>query len=89
MDENLAFLEMLFGGLRGLHYEVLRRHVTEDSVFQTHVLHVVLPDGATLDVDAAMVIAFRGGRISRIEEYLDMKALDALVGAVTAVATSG
>lgn len=84
VDENLAFLQMLFGGLRGLEYEVLRRHVTEDTVFQTHVLHVVLPDGATCDLDAAMVIAFQAGQISRIEEYLDMKSLDVLVGAVTA-----
>ena len=84
VDENLAFLQMLFGGLKGLEYEVQRRHVTANSVFQTHVLHIVLPDGGAMDLDAAMVIEFRDGRISRIEEYLDMKALDVLMGAVTA-----
>ena len=41
-------------------------------------------NGGAMDLDAAMVIEFRDGRISRIEEYLDMKALDVLMGAVTA-----
>lgn len=83
VDENLAFLEMLFGGLKGLKYEVLRRFSTDDSLFQTHVLHVVLPDGSSMDLDAAMVITVDGDRINRIEEYLDIRRLETMVGAVT------
>ena len=63
---------------------VLYALMDSDSVAGAYRFDIVPGAPHVMDIDAAMFIAFRGGRIARIEEYLDMKCLDVLVGAVAA-----
>jgi ketosteroid isomerase-like protein/hemerythrin-like domain-containing protein len=82
VEENLALLDVLLGRMQSLRYEVKRRHELSDGLFQTHVLHAVLPDGDTVELDAAMYMAIADGQITRIEEYLDTVPLQTMIDAV-------
>ena len=65
---------MLQGLLRtvsGLRYDVVRRASAADGVLQQHVLRGRLPNGADVELPAAMYLQVRDGHITRIEEYLD------------------
>lgn len=71
VEDNLAVLRGLHQVVSGLHYEILRRIPVEGAVFQQHILRGRLPDGTEVAMPAAMYLAVDGGRITRIEEYLD------------------
>ena len=45
--------------------------VSDDGVLQQHVLRGRLPNGAEVELHAAMYLQVRDGHITRIEEYLD------------------
>ena len=55
----------------GLRYDITRRVPAPDGVLQQHVLRGRLPDGAEVELHAAMYLQVRDGHITRIEEYLD------------------
>ena len=55
----------------GLRYDITRRVPAPDGVLQQHVLRGTLPDGAEVELHAAMYLRVRDGHITRIEEYLD------------------
>ena len=71
------------GVLAGLHqraasvrYEVLEVLPTPEGYVQRHVLHVVVParddrPEQALAVPACLVVRLDGGRITRLDEYLD------------------
>ena len=75
------------GSLRLLHaflerttsarYEVLERRHWEGGAMQRHVLHMRVGEHDH-ELDVCIVFAFSGGRISRIWEYLDGRALGPL-----------
>lgn len=69
--DNLRVLRGLHRVVSELRYEIVRRVAVEDGVFQQHVLRGWLPDGTEVAMPAAMYLAVAGGRVSRIEEYLD------------------
>jgi ketosteroid isomerase-like protein len=71
VEENLKVLRGLHRAVSGLHYDVVRRAAVPDGVLQQHVLRGALPDGTEVELHAAMYLQVRGGRITRIEEYLD------------------
>jgi len=71
VDDNLKVLQGLHRALSGLRYDVIRRAATDDGVLQQHVLRGTLPNGADVELHAAMYLQVRDGHISRIEEYLD------------------
>ena len=64
-------LQGLHRAVSGLRYDVVRRAVTADGVLQQHVLRGQLPNGAEVELHAAMYLQVRDGHITRIEEYLD------------------
>ncbi len=73
--------------MSGLRYDIVRRVPAPDGVLQQHVLRGRLPNGAEVELHAAMYLQVRDGRITRIEEYLDSarrsdirKAREALAG---------
>ena len=71
VDENLKVLQGLHRAVSGLHYEIIRRVPAPDGVLQQHVLRGRLPNGADVELHAAMYLQVRDGHITRIEEYLD------------------
>jgi ketosteroid isomerase-like protein len=71
VPDNLRVLRGLHRVVSDLHYEIVRRAEVTGGVFQQHVLHGRLPDGSTVAMPAAMYLEIAGGRVQRIEEYLD------------------
>lgn len=69
--ENLATLAWMARRVSGLRYEVQSRVEVPGGVLQQHILHGTAPSGEALDIPASMRLYIEGGRISRIEEYLD------------------
>jgi ketosteroid isomerase-like protein len=71
-SENLVVLRWMADHLADLHYEVTRRTVAGDSLFQQHVLRATTEQGDDLVVPAILRLEISGsGRVARIEEYLD------------------
>ena len=71
VEENLKVLQGLHRVVSGLRYDITRRVPAPDGVLQQHVLRGTLPNGADVELHAAMYLQVRDGHISRIEEYLD------------------
>ena len=71
VEDNLKVLQGLHRAVSGLHYNIVRRAATDDGVLQQHVLRGRLPNGAEVELHAAMYLQVRDGHITRIEEYLD------------------
>ena len=69
--DNLRVLAGLHRAVSGLRYDIVRRVPAPDGVLQQHVLRGTLPNGADVELQAAMYLQVRDGRITRIEEYLD------------------
>jgi ketosteroid isomerase-like protein len=60
-----------------LRYDDIRRRVLAGGYLQQHVLRGLAP-GGKLALAACLVVTVTGGRISRIEEYLDTGSLGVL-----------
>jgi ketosteroid isomerase-like protein len=74
--DNLRVLEWVIAKLADRRYEVVRRIAVDDGFVQQHVLHGrVSRNGAELHVPACMVCTVRDGKITRIDEYLDITQL--------------
>lgn len=71
VEDNLKVLQGLHRAVSGLRYDIVRRAATADGVLQQHVLRGRLPNGAEVELHAAMYLQVRDGHITRIEEYLD------------------
>lgn len=53
-------------------YDVIERLVIGDRVIQRHATNAVLNNGVAYRAHAALFVTVRGGRIARIDEYLDL-----------------
>ncbi len=71
VEDNLKVLQGLHRAVSGLRYDIVRRAAAADGVLQQHVLRGQLPNGAEVELHAAMYLQVRDGHITRIEEYLD------------------
>lgn len=78
-EENLRVLAWIAKNVAGLRYENVRRERTESGFVQQHVLRGTPPGGEPLEVSACLVCRVEGGRITRIDEYLDSAALAPLL----------
>jgi ketosteroid isomerase-like protein len=56
-------------------YEVQERRHWENGAMQRHVLHVQTDEVADHEIDVCMAFAFADGRITRVFEYLNGRAL--------------
>jgi ketosteroid isomerase-like protein len=74
-EENLALLAQALKTIQGFRYEEVRRIAIPDGFVEQHVLRGTAPGGAALEVPACIVVRLAGGRIQRLDEYLDSKAL--------------
>jgi ketosteroid isomerase-like protein len=79
-EENLRVLAWVARNVAGMRYEDVRRQATATGFVQQHVLRGTGPGGEPLEVRACIVCEVAGGRIVRLDEYLDSAALTALFG---------
>lgn len=70
-DENLATLRGLVKSIGDRSYEDRRLDVFEGGFVQQHVLRGTRRDGQRVSLPAALIARLRGGKIARIEEYID------------------
>jgi ketosteroid isomerase-like protein len=77
-DEILASVQrMATAGIR-LSYSNIRRIVAPEAVVEEHDTTFTLPDGDKIVVEACVIYRFENGKISRVDEYLDGSALEAI-----------
>jgi ketosteroid isomerase-like protein len=79
LEENLRVLDWVTKNVSGLRYEQVRRQPTQSGFVQQHVLRGTAAGGEPLEVAACLVCRVEGGRITRIEEYLDSAQLAPLL----------
>ena len=72
VEQNLMVLGWAVRHIAGLRYEEVRRQRTPTGFVQQHVLRGRLADGMELRVPACMVGTVAHGRITRLDEYLDL-----------------
>ena len=70
-DENLRTLGWMHAHASGLRYTDIRRIVLDHGFVQQHVLRATAPNGTEMAIPAMLHVHCAGGRIVRIEEYLD------------------
>ena len=78
VNQNLAVLGWVVKNIQGLRYEEIRRQATPTGFVQQHVLRGTAPNGKSLELPACIVCVVSGGRITRLDEYLDSAQLAAL-----------
>jgi ketosteroid isomerase-like protein len=77
-DDNLKVLAWIGRNITDLAYTDIRRVVIEGGFIQQHVLRGQAPNGADLEVPAMLRIYCDGGKVTRVEEYLDTAQVAAL-----------
>jgi ketosteroid isomerase-like protein len=78
--QMLKILRGLTAQVKDLHYDEIRVTPTAKGFVQQHVLRATMNDGRPIECAACLVVELRDGRISRIDEYMDGKALAPLLG---------
>jgi len=70
VDENLRVLTWVAANLKNRRYRVQRRVAIPGGFLQQHVLEAETA-GGPFSMPACIVVQIAGGRITRLEEYLD------------------
>lgn len=81
-EENLKVLRWVEKRLANRKYHVVARRVFTDGYVQQHRLTGTLPGGAAFSMPACLVVTVKGGRIVRLEEYLDSAHVQPLLRAI-------
>ena len=71
VEQNLSLLGWVCANLADRSYDEVRRQPTPTGFVQQHVLRFTKADGTREEVPACIVATCAGGRITRIDEYLD------------------
>lgn len=70
VEQNLAVLKWVITNIKGLKYTEVRRQPTPSGFVQQHVLRGRFKD-KELALPACIVATVEGGKITRLDEYLD------------------
>lgn len=73
-DGSLAVLRSFAARTESVRYEVLERRHWDGGAMQRHILHVRAGE-EDHEIDVCITFAFAGGRITRVFEYVDGRAL--------------
>ena len=68
----------------GLHYEDVHLRRTEDGFVQQHLLCGMDRDGRPFAIPCCLVVTTAGGRITRLDEYIDRSAVRVLTAPAVA-----
>ena len=71
VEQNLAVLRWVVTHITNLRYEGIVRQRTGTGFVQQHTLRGTAPNGVELAIPACLVCSVEGGRITRLDEYLD------------------
>jgi ketosteroid isomerase-like protein len=80
VDENIKALKWIHRVLRDIDYDIQRREPTSDGFFQQHVLRGTLASGESFAMPACAICRVERGRISALDEYLDLAHTQPLKG---------
>jgi uncharacterized protein len=75
VDQNLVVLRWVIENVKGWHYEDVQRSSFEGGFVEQHVGKGVAPNGLPFAMPACIVGRVEGGRVTRIDEYLDSAAV--------------
>ena len=78
VDQNMKVLAWFARKLPERRYRVVRRDALKDGFLQQHVLEATLPDGKAWKMSACVIVRLQGGKIVRLDEYLDSAQAGAL-----------
>ena len=78
VGQNLVVLQWVVEHVKGWHYEDVRRSSFEGGFVQQHMGKGVAPNGTAVAMPACIVGRVDGGRVTRIDEYLDSAAVSKL-----------
>ena len=78
VDQNLATLGWMVKRMPERQYVVLRREALSDGFMQQHILAGTTRNGEAVSLPACIICRVAGGRITRLDEYLDPAAAAAL-----------
>jgi hypothetical protein len=74
-EQNIVGLETLFGNFPKRRYLEVRRVPTADGFVQQHILRLTRVDGVVIDWPGCIVFDVEGGKIARLDEYVDIASL--------------
>lgn len=81
VDENLKVLGWVVANIEGVAYTEIRRQPTPSGFVQQHVMRGRLKaSGKQFSLPACIICEVEGGRITRLDEYLDSAHTAALAG---------
>ena len=76
-DENLRLLKFWTSQVTELKYEILAREFFPGGFLQRHILHGVVASGERIEASVCVVVYVSDGKIVKLFEYLDAKAVEA------------
>lgn len=86
VEENLKVLGWMGRFLNDKRYDIVARAATEDGFVQQHVLRATIAStGAPYAMPACIVCKVAGGRITRLDEYMDSAHVQPLLAAAEAL----
>ena len=74
-EQNIVGLETLFTNFPTRRYVDVRRIPTADGWVQQHILRLTRADGVVIDWPGCIVFDVDGGKIARLDEYVDIASL--------------
>jgi ketosteroid isomerase-like protein len=80
--ENLKVLGGLTKNVAHIRYDVTERVLLGDRMMQRHLLRCRVANGEEIVIPACIFVTVQGGKITRIDEYLDTAQSDALGAAI-------
>jgi len=76
-QESIAGVELLFSNFSERCYAEVRRQLLPGGFVQQHILRMRRPDGSRVDWPGCIVCDVAGGKITRLDEYVDLASLGA------------
>ena len=83
LDTLLGFNAAVHKAVRDFRYENPIRSATATGFVEEHAVRGTLPDGSSLDLQVCVVADVSGGKVTALREYLDGKAAEGLIRALT------
>ena len=83
LDTLLGFNAAVHKAVRDFRYENPVRSATATGFVEEHAVRGTLPDGSRLDLQVCVVAEVSGGKVTALREYLDGKAAEGLIRALS------
>jgi ketosteroid isomerase-like protein len=83
LDTLLGFNAAVHKVVRDFRYDRPVRSATETGFVEEHVVRGTLADGSRLDLQVCVVAEVSGGKVTAVREYVDNKAAEGLIRALT------